>query len=110
MVDSNVLLDLITEDACWFPWSPNAVERAADTSRLVLNPIVYAEISLRYARAEDLDAVLPSDVFEREAIPYERPSRRASASRSIVGAGEPSRPLFRTSSSELTPRSPAVAC
>ncbi len=34
-------------------------------------PVVYAEISVRYARADELDAVLPRDVFEREAIPYE---------------------------------------
>ena len=71
LVDSNVLLDLMTEDERWFPWSAEAVERAADTSRLVINVVVYAEISIRYSRAEDLDATLPRDVFERESIPYE---------------------------------------
>ncbi len=38
LVDSNVLLDLMTEDERWFPWSASAVEHAANTSRLVINP------------------------------------------------------------------------
>ena len=71
LVDSNVLLDLMTEDARWFSWSAAAVERAADSSRLVINAMIYAEISVRYSRIEDLDAALPKTMFEREAVPYE---------------------------------------
>ena len=70
LVDSSVLLDLMTEDPTWCAWSSAAVERLADTSRLVINAVVYAEVSVRFSRTEDLDAVLPGDVFEREAIPY----------------------------------------
>jgi predicted nucleic acid-binding protein len=70
-VDSNVLLDVMTEDPLWFAWSAKALERVADRSRLVINPIVYAEISVRYSRIEDLDAALPSSLLDREAIPYE---------------------------------------
>jgi hypothetical protein len=71
LVDSNVLLDLMTEDATWFVWSAAAVERAADRFRLVINPIVYAEVSVRYSRIEDLDTALPRAMFDREALPYE---------------------------------------
>jgi len=71
LIDSNVLLDLMTEDPRWFAWSAAAVERAADRFRLVINAIVYAEVSVRYSRIEDLDAVLPRTMFEREPIPYE---------------------------------------
>lgn len=71
LVDSNVLLDLMTEDARWYSWSANAVEQAADHSRLVINPIIYAEVSIRYTRIEDLEAALPKEMIEREAIPYE---------------------------------------
>jgi predicted nucleic acid-binding protein len=71
LVDSNVLLDLMTEDAKWFVWSAAAVERAADRFRLVINPIVYAEVSVRYSRIEDLDTALPRAMFDREALPYE---------------------------------------
>lgn len=49
LIDSNVLLDLMTEDPEWFAWSAAAVERPANRSRLVINAIVYAEISVRYS-------------------------------------------------------------
>jgi predicted nucleic acid-binding protein len=71
LVDSNVLLDVMTEDASWLSWSVSAIERAADTSRLVINPVIYAEASVRFTKIEELDAALPSDLFEREPIPYE---------------------------------------
>ncbi len=59
MVDSNVLLDLMTEDTRWLSWSAEAVEKAADRFRLVINPIIYAEVSIRYSRIEDLETALP---------------------------------------------------
>jgi predicted nucleic acid-binding protein len=68
LVDSNVLLDVMTEDASWLSWSVSAIERAADTARLVINPVIYAEASVRFTRIEELDAALPSDLFEREPI------------------------------------------
>lgn len=71
MVDSNVLLDLMTEDPNWFNWSAATVEEAADTARLVLNPVIYAEVSIRYSSIEDLEAALPHGLLEREAIPFE---------------------------------------
>jgi predicted nucleic acid-binding protein len=71
LVDSNVLLDLMTEDRIWFSWSSDAIEREADSARLVINPVIYAEVSIRYSRIEDLEDALPSALFEREAIPYE---------------------------------------
>ena len=71
MVDSNVLLDLMTEDTRWLSWSGEAVEKAADRFRLVINPIIYAEVSIRYSRIEDLEAALPKAMLDREAIPYE---------------------------------------
>ena len=71
LLDSNVLLDLTTEDSHWFSWSAEAVEKAADRFRLVINPIIYAEVSIRYSRIEDLESALPKAMFDREAIPYE---------------------------------------
>jgi predicted nucleic acid-binding protein len=71
LVDSNILLDVMTEDARWLAWSAEAIERAADRSRLVINPIIYAEVSVRYSRIEDLDEALPRVMFDREPIPYE---------------------------------------
>jgi len=71
LVDANVILDVMTEDARWLGWSAAAMERAADRYRLVINPIIYGEVSIRYSRIEELDAALPRTLFEREAIPYE---------------------------------------
>ena len=71
LVDSNVLLDLMTEDARWSAWSADTLTEVADRSRLVVNPMIYAEVSVRYSRIEDLEDALPSSFFTREAIPYE---------------------------------------
>ncbi len=71
LLDSNVLLDLMTEDPRWFRWSAAAVENAANSFRLVINAIIYAEVSIRYSRIEDLEAALPKALIEREALPYE---------------------------------------
>jgi len=71
LIDANVLLDVMTEDARWVAWSAEAIERAADRYRLVINPVIYAEVSVRYSRIEDLDAALPKTMLDREPIPYE---------------------------------------
>ncbi len=71
MIDSNVLLDLITEDSTWLAWSEAAVMEAAESGRLVINPTIFAEVSVGYARIEDMEAALPKDLLEREALPYE---------------------------------------
>jgi predicted nucleic acid-binding protein len=69
LVDSNVLLDVLTEDEQWFDWSSEALARCADAGPLVLNPIVYAEVSIRFTRIEDLDAALGTD-FDRRPLPW----------------------------------------
>ena len=71
LVDSSVLLDVLTEDAAWGQWSREALARAGDQGRLVINPIIYAEISTCFDTIEDLDNALPADDFEREPLPYE---------------------------------------
>ena len=71
LVDSNVLLDVITEDEEWLDWSAAALARAADASPLVINPIVYAEVAARFARIEDLEEALPREFYERRPLPWE---------------------------------------
>lgn len=71
IVDSNVLIDVMTQDPRWFSWASQSIERAADRHRLVINAIVYAEVSIRYSQIEELDAALPETMFQREPIPYE---------------------------------------
>jgi hypothetical protein len=71
LVDSSVLLDVLTADPRWAGWSETALARSHDSSRLVINPLVYAEISTGFDRIEDLDDAVPATDFEREALPYE---------------------------------------
>lgn len=70
LVDSNVLLDLLTEDPLWFDWSSSALEAEAERSVLVIDPIIYAEVSIRFERIEDLDDALPSSMFRRDELPW----------------------------------------
>ena len=62
---------MITGDEELLDWSASALARAADTSRLVINPIVYAEVAARFARIEDLEDALPHAYYERRALPWE---------------------------------------
>ena len=71
LVDSNVILDIFTEDANRLDWSSAALAEAAETSRLVVNPIIYAEVSIHFQRIEELNVALPPDRFVREAVPFE---------------------------------------
>jgi hypothetical protein len=71
LVDSNVLLDIVTGDAEWFDWSASMLARLADDHRLVINPIVYAEVSARFERIEDVEDCLPVDYYERLPLPWE---------------------------------------
>ena len=70
LVDSNVLIDVLSEDARWFDWSAKALAHAAERTALCINPIVYAEISVGYATVAALDAVLPEAQFERLPLPF----------------------------------------
>lgn len=70
-MDSNVILDVLTEDPVWFDWSARALEEHAESSVLIINPIIYSEVSVRFERIEELDEALPADVFRRDPLPWE---------------------------------------
>jgi predicted nucleic acid-binding protein len=70
LIDSSVLLDIVTPGSDWLGWSSANLALAAERSQLVINPIIYAEVSSRYATIEELDAIFPSDLYRREALPY----------------------------------------
>jgi predicted nucleic acid-binding protein len=71
LVDSNVLLDVATEDPRWGDWSAKQLEHAAEHAILVINPVVYAEVSIGFDTIEELDDALPPGAFRRDALPYE---------------------------------------
>ena len=70
LVDSNVLLDVMTGDAAWMTWSSTALAGARRQTPVAINPIVYAEVSIGYDRIEDLDGALPPEEFVRLDLPY----------------------------------------
>ena len=71
VVDSNVLLDVFTEDPQWYEWSAESLADHAEHAVLIINPIIFAEVSVRFARIEELEAALPADVFRREPLPWD---------------------------------------
>jgi len=70
LVDSNVLLDILTEDPMWEDWSTDALADAAEGGPLYINPIVYSEVSIRFTTVEALEDALPSQDYRREPIPW----------------------------------------
>ncbi len=58
LVDSNVVLDLVTNDTRWADWSQGQLEAAAARDQLAINGVVYAELSVAFARVEQLDAAI----------------------------------------------------
>jgi predicted nucleic acid-binding protein len=71
LVDTCVLLDILTDSRDWGEWSATAVAQARDAGELVINPIIYAEVSAGFVRIEDVDAALPVSDFRREPLPYD---------------------------------------
>ena len=71
LVDSSVILDILTEDEHWFAWSAKTLADCANSNILAVNPIIYAEVSIRFEKAEELDAALPSTYFRRLPLPWE---------------------------------------
>jgi predicted nucleic acid-binding protein len=71
LIDSNVLLDVMSEDPEWYEWSSTTIENLANFSRLVINPIIFAEVSVRFTTIESLEKEIPRSLIDREPLPYE---------------------------------------
>ncbi len=71
LVDTNVLLDLVTADPVWADWSVAALEAAALLGPLAINDVVYSELSVRYRDVAELDAMVTAAELEHPAIPKE---------------------------------------
>lgn len=71
LVDTNVLLDVVSEHPQWADWSQQQLEAAALRRRLVINSVIYAELSIGFRRIEEVEAVLKRAQIEVEEIPRE---------------------------------------
>lgn len=70
LVDSNVLIDVLSEDKQWFEWSSQALARAVEDASLCINPIICAEVAVGYSSAAAVDRALTEERFERLALPF----------------------------------------
>jgi predicted nucleic acid-binding protein len=71
LVDSKVILDLVTNDPHWADWSQHVLERYAGQGPLFINYLVYAEVSIGFQRIEELDQALAGGDFTHLPIPRE---------------------------------------
>ncbi len=71
LVDSNVLLDIFTEDPRWYDWSAGKLSECAEEHGLIINPMIYSEVSVRFSSIEELEEALPHRMFRRQDIPWE---------------------------------------
>jgi len=70
LVDSNVIIDVLSDNPIWRAWSQAALIDAANRDEIAINPIIYAEIASGFATMADLDGHLGQDGFRRLALPY----------------------------------------
>jgi predicted nucleic acid-binding protein len=71
LIDTNVMLDILEDDPAWARWSQDQLDAAAVTDSLAINPIIYSELSIAFARIEELDTVIEEASLNIEAIPKE---------------------------------------
>lgn len=71
LVDSNIIIDILTEDPNWFEWSSITLKNEGERHKLCINPIIYAEISISFVNIEEVEEALPSTYFERLNLPLE---------------------------------------
>lgn len=69
LVDTNILLDVVTDDPAWADWSIAQLEAASLDGPLLINDTVYAELAVRYDRIEELEAFLDEAGLEMTAMP-----------------------------------------
>lgn len=69
LVDSNVLLDLVTNDPNWADWSLEQLENASLAGPLFINDVIYSELSVRYERIEALDEFIAEAGLELVPMP-----------------------------------------
>jgi len=69
LVDTNVLLDLVTDDPKWSDWSIAQLEAASIEGPLLINDVIYAELAVRYERIETLEAFVEEAGLDMRPIP-----------------------------------------
>lgn len=71
LVDTNVLVDIISDDPLFAECSTRALERCAESGVLVINPVIYSEVGAIFDSLEELDALLTPELFRRDDLMWE---------------------------------------
>ena len=71
LVDSNVLLDVFEDDPNWVQWSESMLDQMSESYTLIINPIIYSEVSIGFRGIEELEAALTQGGFRMREIPKE---------------------------------------
>ncbi|MFP3012103.1 MAG: type II toxin-antitoxin system VapC family toxin [Rickettsia sp.] len=64
LVDSNIILDIITFDNNWYEWSSDQIKLLSQFHELIINDIIYTEISIGFKRIEELEATITENFFK----------------------------------------------
>jgi predicted nucleic acid-binding protein len=70
LVDSNVLIDYLTEDPVWWPLTEQVLSKIVEEDKLAINPIIYAELAGAYRNEDEFSVALPESEFVRLDLPY----------------------------------------
>lgn len=71
MIDSNVILDVVSHDSVWFEWSSTKMKELSTKDIFIVNSIIYSEVSIGYHRIEEVESLFTPSYFVREPIPWE---------------------------------------
>lgn len=71
LVDTNVLIDIITDDPVFAEASTQVLEECLTNGLLVINPIIYGEVGAICDSLEELDSLLPVETFRRDEMIWE---------------------------------------
>jgi predicted nucleic acid-binding protein len=70
LIDSNVVLDVLTEDSEWFDWSAETLANAARSGPTYINPIVFSEVAVGFDDLAELETRMPSAILRRARLPF----------------------------------------
>ena len=71
MIDSNVILDVVSRNQEWFEWSSNTIQTLSQNDIFVINSIIYSEVSIGYADIKEVEDLFMPSYFVREPLPWE---------------------------------------
>jgi hypothetical protein len=69
LVDTNVLLDVLTNDPTWLPWSVSNLRIRANSGSLLINEVIYAEMAGHVSTESELDAAVDELQVRLERTP-----------------------------------------